>query len=91
MLDGYRRESYFLFVLLIMEAIYMTVAGFLVLVYLNEYQHSKGNVKLDLSGMIVGLHTLPTNEAQSLTLPYYFANFLFFIYYLRCYFIMFWS
>ena len=90
LLDSFVRQSFVLFALIILCEIYFTVMTFTVLVYLNQYQEKDGNMSLHLDGFIAGLGVKPVGEVSEINLPYYFINFLSFIYYLRCFYVMFW-
>lgn len=41
--------------------------------------------------MLAGFESISVSEVAAFNLPYYMGNFLLFIYYLRCFYVMFWS
>jgi hypothetical protein len=91
LVDGRTRESFTLFIMAICCQIYFAIMAFTLLVYLNEKQKGDANPRLRLTGFIVGSDNLSIAKSAEVTLPYYFANFFLFIFYLRCYYIMFWK
>ena len=77
-----------MFALVIVLQAYYVILSLTLLVYLSNpknYTHAK------LSSFIVGFGILSEDQMGSFTLPYYFANFLLFLYYVRCYYAMFWK
>ena len=69
--------------------IYFTILALALLVYLSNIKTFKGST--NLSAFIVGYENLDIDQVDSFTLPYYFANFLLLLYYIRCYYVMFWK
>ena len=67
--------------------LYYVILALTLLVYLsNRKNYSHKN----LSSFIVGFENQSEEAMDSYTLPYYFANFLLFLYYVRSYYVMFW-
>ena len=85
------RESYILFVLLIICIIYYIIIAFSLLIYFNEVDLQNISPNESLAPFIAGYFSkIGANDVQRLNLPYYFCNFFFLMYYLRCYYVMFW-
>lgn len=79
-----------LFMMVIAIQLYFSITAFTVLVYLNLVQNCNDSPAVQLSSLIAGLHTLPLSEVEPLNLTYYYANFFLCMFYVRCFYVMFW-
>ena len=67
------------------------IIAFSLLIYFNEVSLQNIPPNESLAPFIAGYFSkIGANDVQRLNLPYYFCNFFFLMYYLRCYYVMFW-
>jgi len=59
LVDSCRRESFMLFIIIIIFQVYFTITSFTVLIYLNSVEQHQDNPNLRLDPLIAGLKTLP--------------------------------
>jgi hypothetical protein len=45
----------------------------------------------DLERMVVGVNTLQLSDIEKVNLPFYIGNFLLMMFYIRCFYVMFWK
>ena len=85
------KESFLMFGLLILFQVYFVILSFTELIYLDSVEHHTANPDVNLKHFTAGLNTLPIHRVESINLPYYFLNFIFFMFYIRCFYTMFWK
>jgi hypothetical protein len=90
LLETAERESYVQFALVILFQLYFTITAFALLVYMSEVEQMKISPNNKLIYLVVGIDSMTMSEVSRANLPYYFCNQLLFMYYLRCYYVMFW-
>jgi hypothetical protein len=87
----YEQESYLMFGLLILFEIYFAITGCALMVYLSDIELMKLTPENSLRWLVVGIATMDAAQVAKFNLPYYLCNFLLFMYYLRCFYVMFWK
>ena len=90
LLESYLRESYLLFASCVVMQVYFAITAFALLVYLNQASVLGMNSDSKLSNIVAGLGEWSQQTVESVNLSYYFLNFFLFMYYIRCFYVMFW-
>lgn len=80
-----------MFGLLIVFTVFFLMMGCGLLVYLNGLQETNYRFYSPLKWMVAGFESISVGQVATFNLLYYIGSFLFFMYYVRCFYVMFWS
>lgn len=90
LLQTKERQSFIMFALIIVCQLYYIITALSLLVYMSDVARLKIETDSSLKSLVVGIGVLPPYDVEKYNLPYYFGNFVLFMYYLRCFYVMFW-
>lgn len=77
--------------MLIVFTVFFLMMGCGLLVYLNGLQETNYVFYSPLKWMVAGFESVSVGRVAAFNLPYYIGSFLLFMYYVRCFYVMFWS